>query len=165
MLHALYHNSPLVVPPGFEPGLRVSKTPVRPLHHGTAETPVLYQILRPLRHYDITSTASAPRLPADKNRRQRYLRLRRDHGRAAHLTRGVPPLEAAHRRSGLKVAVLFLCFSGTVRCGRPSPSVSAPPRPAVCVRCPRHGTGPAGRHGRTRKWHSPRHAKRKAHIR
>lgn len=33
----------MVVPPGFEPGLRVSKTPVRPLHHGTDELCVLYQ--------------------------------------------------------------------------------------------------------------------------
>ena len=36
----------------------------------------------------------------------------RDHGSAAHLTRGVPPLEAARRRSGLKVALLSLWLLG-----------------------------------------------------
>jgi hypothetical protein len=42
---------------------------------------------------------------------QKYLALcacRRDHGSAAHLTRGVPPLETARQRHGLKVAMMFL---------------------------------------------------------
>ena len=75
----------------------------------------------------------------------------RDHGSAAHLTRGVPPLEAARQRRGLKVAVLFLSLLRGCSVGRPSPGVSASTRPAVCVRCPRHGIGFSSRHGMTLK--------------
>ena len=77
--------------------------------------------------------------------------LARDHRSAAHLTRGVPPLEAARQRRGLKVAVLFLSLLRGCSVGRPSPGVCASPRPAVRVRCPRHGIGFSSRHGMTLK--------------
>lgn len=87
-----------------------------------------------------------------KNTKRRgAIALARDHRSAAHLTRGVPPLEAARQRRGLKVAVLFLSLLRGCSVGRPSPGVSAPPRPSVRVRCPRHGIGFSSRHGMTLK--------------